>query len=208
MRWPFRWRSDADGAVASAAEPAAPPVELHRSPGWKALLQALPADRKLEMLDLGPAVPENIAFLSSRRVRLEIEDLFSASPPVLSPGLPRFDAVLAWDLFDYLDKATAQALAARLAADCRPGAWLFAMVCYQKEIPARPVRFKIADAETLAYTEIAPGSLPCPRWNARDLGRLLAGFRVHGTFLLRNGRQEFVFVREGAVPGTFPARAA
>ncbi len=204
MRWLFRRRAETERA--EAVEEAST-VELHRSPGWKALLQSLPADRKLDVLDLGAAVPENIAFLSSRRVRLEIEDLYSASPPSLAPGEPRFDAVLAWDLFDYLDRPTAAALAARLAAECRPGASLFALVCYRQEIPPRPVRFKIADAENLAYTEIAPGFRSCPRWSARDLGRLLAGFRVHGTFLLRNGRQEFLFVREGPV-GTFPARAA
>lgn len=208
MKWPFRrWAEAGEAAVAEGA-PEATATEVHRSPGWKALLQALPADRKLDVLDLGTAVPENIAFLSGRRMRLEIEDLYSASPPSLAPGEPRFDAVLAWDLFDYLDRETAGKLAARLAADCRPGAWLFALVSYRQEVPSHPVRFKISDAETLAYTEIAPGMRPSPRWSARDLGRLLGGFRVHGTFLLRNGRQEFLFVREGGVVRNISGRGA
>lgn len=197
---------EAPGNGQASREPAS---EIHRSPAFPALLKSLEPGRKVTVLDLGPAVEENVRFFASRSCTLYIEDLRRAILASLGGGSPdpgqvladagemRFDAVLAWDLFDYLDDGTTAAVAARLRQRCRPGAPLFALAGYLAEIPDRPHRFKVLDTETLLYGERSPHNRPSPRRNAREMDRLLQGFTMETSYLLRHGWQEFLYLRQG-----------
>jgi hypothetical protein len=207
-----RRRTGAAPAAAAAAqapgEPPSPAPELHHSPGLRALLAGLPAGRKVAVLDFGPAAAENVEFFAERPCRLYVEDLHrslagapeggrTALRDVLAyPPETRFDAVLAWDLFDYLEAEVTAALVARLRPLCAPGALLFTLAGYLAQIPAHPIHFKIADAENLVYADRSPHLRPSPRHAAREMDRLLAGFRMEASYLLRNGWQEFLYARE------------
>lgn len=191
---------------------AGPAGEEHRSLAFPALLKGLPRERKFAILDLGPALQENLAFFSRRPCSLHIEDLRQAildslggrplDPRQVLAGAPDipFDAVLAWDLFDYLAEEKAAVVVARIGERCRPGAQLFALAGYLAEIPDRPHRFKVVDEETLLYGERSPHPRPSPRRGAREMSRLLAGFTMESSFLLRHGWQEFLYVRDDGGP--------
>lgn len=114
------------------------------------------------------------------------------------PDDTRFDAVLIWDLINYLERREVAALARQLARFCHPGALLFGLVSILKQIPAEPMRYRILDPEHLAYESRTAATRPCPRYAPAELTELLRGFRLDRSFLMRHGIQEYLFVREGA----------
>jgi hypothetical protein len=111
------------------------------------------------------------------------------------PEDTRFDAVLIWDLLNYLDRREVAALARQLVRFCRPGALMFALISILKQIPAEPMRFRIIDDEHLAYERRTAAVRPCPRYAPAELNELLRGFRLDRSFLMRHGIQEYVFAR-------------
>ncbi|HEX9190130.1 MAG TPA: hypothetical protein VGB87_23840 [Vicinamibacteria bacterium] len=171
------------------------------------------------MLDLGPPIARNIQVLSALPCRLRIADLhrsLSAEPvesrrpeamgALYERLLPlardeRFDALLAWDLFDYMRPDQVSSLMARLTPACREGALALVLVSTRLQIPAWPVRYRIVDRESLAYDGPREPLRPGPRHGPHDLARLMPGFTVRRSLLLRSGLQEFLLARragEGA----------
>ncbi|HEX5758264.1 MAG TPA: class I SAM-dependent methyltransferase, partial [Thermoanaerobaculia bacterium] len=196
-------------AVRAPAPTASP--EVHRSLAFAMLLDGLRADHKLQVLDLGPAVGGNVEFLSRFDCKLFIEDLYAAlagrvpgedgRPQGIEELLPlpdsaRFDMVLAWDLFNYLERDEVRRLVRHLARYCRPGAVLLALVSIHKQMPAQPMRFRIVDGQSLVYEQRSAHTRPAPRYASSDLSGMFEGFRVDRSFLLRHGIQEYLFVRE------------
>ncbi len=111
------------------------------------------------------------------------------------PDDTRFDAVLVWDLFNYLDRREVAELARQLARYCRPGALVFGLISILKQIPADPMRFRIVDADHLSYEARTPALRPCPRYAPAELNELLRGFQLDRSFLMRHGVQEYLFAR-------------
>jgi len=112
------------------------------------------------------------------------------------PEETRFDAVLIWDLINYLERREVAALARQLARFCGPGAVMFALISILKQIPAEPMRFRILDQEHLAYETRTAAVRPCPRYAPAELSELLRGFRLDRSFLMRHGTQEYLFARQ------------
>ena len=111
----------------------------------------------------------------------------------------RLDLILAWDLLNYLQPEEIAALSRRLARFSHAETRLFAMIAMHREIPARPCAFRIRNVQTLEYDAPSPRSRPAPRHAEPTLQRLMAGFEVSSTCVLRNGLQEYVFT---FVPGS------
>jgi hypothetical protein len=65
----------------------------------------------------------------------------------------------------------------------------------QPQIPAEPTLFRIIDSEQISYESRTAKMKSCPRHQPRDLSRLISGFDISHSFLLRNGIQEFLFTR-------------
>ena len=183
---------------------------VYRSLGLNALLASLASDRKYFILDLGPALGVNVDFWSRLNCRLHIEDFYhsyvdkkasgteESTEAILAELLPfsedtRFDIILAWDLFNYLDLEELEALVQRLARWCHPGTLLFALLSSQPTIPAEPTLFKIVDSERMMYQTATSEMRPCPRHQPRDIAKLMARFNVSSSFLMRHGIQEYMF---------------
>jgi hypothetical protein len=206
MSW-FRRRS-APAAAAEEAAPAAP--EVHHSLAMADLLGQLHPDRRLHVLDLGPAIGSNVEFWTDRWLcSVEVADAYpalaaagddaEAAARVALPHDPAArpaDVILAWDLFNYLDRGRLRAVGARLAGRTRPGAILFAMLWTGKEIPLEPGRFTIRDGGDLVYGVDAAHTRPGPRYRPAEIAAMTAGFSTDRNYLLRHGVQEYLLVRD------------
>lgn len=191
----------------------------HPTRALPVLVSKLGGERKSSILDLGPALGANVDFFRPWVRRLTIADFFQtllarqeerdlaaepreASGEALSalfrellpydPAETRFDAVLAWDIFNYLSFDLLKALGERLGAFCCPGSLVFALISFQREIPARPRRFTIVEAGSLLYESSTAAVASAPLYEERELARLLPDFRVEASFLLRNGMKEYL----------------
>lgn len=205
----------------SATEPAA---TGYKSLSLKALLDSLHPEPRRAVLDLGPPLAGNIKLLSGLGCRVRIADLNrslgaepieSRQPDAMAallerllPLLPdeRFDALLAWDVLDYLRPDQVSSLMARLIPACRPGALALVMVSTRRQIPARPARYRIVDRESLDCDGPLQPTRVCPLYTQLDLAHLMPGFSVRRSYLLRSGIQEYLLARdaEGAVKPRVP----
>jgi SAM-dependent methyltransferase len=188
-------------------------VETHQSPGLKGVLSAIPMDGSCRVLDLGSAVAGNLEFFSSFASRLQFVDLLGcggaggtsdrqtpharlAALRELLPDHERsFHAVFAWDVFNYLPFEECRALAGEVARLCRPDGRLFALVITQNTIPAAPNRYRIVDEETIDYEPTTVDVKGGPQLTPAAVERLLEGFSIEHSFVLRHGAREYVAVR-------------
>lgn len=227
MSW-FRDRRQSAGdrpereAEEGAGEPARREEESHLSPALAEAFGDLEPESPLHVLDLGPAVGENLTFLSQRyRCRLQVGDLFrsaiASGQPFTDPdadarrlfaqllpageeGAPserRIDLVLAWDLLDYLRRDQVVALSERLAAMCRPGGRIYALVHIGKEVPREPRSYVLRDGGELLYRGPTEPSRPATRYRPAEVDAMTPGFIVDRTYLLRHGVQEYLLERSG-----------
>lgn len=165
------------------------------------------------LLDLGPAVGANVSFLGERLAcKLLIGDLFHEVRDVkagaaaelrasLVARLERtvtssLDGVLCWDAFDYLDRATAQSVAAFLVGRLLPGGVVHGYFAAAAGDVDRYTRYFIQSPTTLQskYEEIPPrkrGVL-----STRDLAAIFTGTTVMESVLLKTQRRE-ILLRKG-----------
>jgi hypothetical protein len=187
--------------------PSAAPAPF-RSWALTDMLRRRLGDRPWRVLDLGSVNTANFRFFTDRGV-YAVEELFATTAPCRAAGLldvgcmgrlgnllafragTRFDAVFAWDLLDYLGAAGVAVLGQRLAAYCHPRTLVYAAVSREARIPAQPGRWEVVDEETILHLpNDQPATVPAPRFVDATLQRSLAAFRVHKSYLLKQGLQE------------------
>lgn len=167
------------------------------------------------LLDLGPAVGSNITFLGQELgCKIHVEDLYADLDRHVQQGaldrLPEFlatrfrlpdesaDAVLCWDIVDYLDVAAAQALADQLMRVLRPDGALLAFFATVAAPEMRYTKYVIADEHHLRHR---PYPAACRRQRVlenRDIVRLFDRLRVSDSFLLRSNLREVLFRKPGS----------
>ena len=104
-----------------------------------------------------------------------------------------FHAVLAWDLFDYLDSELLPRTASRLYSLLRPGGVLLAV--FHSKMAEQFHRYRIVDAQSL---ELVPTIAPVPPRRAlqnRELLNLFSSFRSSKTFVGRDQLREGLFTK-------------
>lgn len=197
------------GARPKPAEPAAPAG--HRSLALKGLLDGLRGVVRPAVLDLGPPVGSNVDLFSALSCRVSVADLHRllvratlerAEPrpyETLLDRLPapptgeRFAALLTWDLFNYMPPQQIATLMGRLRPALEAGAQLLAFVWTRPRIPLAPLRYRIIDSENVMAEGAREPQRAAPLYKQPELARLLPGFSVKSSFLLRNGIQEYLF---------------
>ena len=159
---------------------ALPPTDLLHS--WKDFL--LEEEQRLksaataaEAIDLTPA---------GRAVRFVQANL--QYPP------SSFDAVLLWDVLDYLEPAVAKQTVGCLTEVLRPGGIVFA-IFHSKKPGDLSQRYRIADSSTLQVLS-APALCPAQRvYQNREIQDLFARFRTVKSFVGRDQLRESLFVK-------------
>jgi SAM-dependent methyltransferase len=190
--------------------PASERSEVVRSPALAKFLDVVGSRGTAELLDLGPGIGPNIAFLGERiRCKIHVEDLYTDLDRHVQMGmvdqfaqflttrlpLPEqsIDAALCWDLFDYLDAGAATVLAGELIRLLKPEGALHVFFSTVPSAARGYTRYIIEDEEHLRY-QPHPGAGARQRvLENRDIIRLFDRLRVSDSILLKSRLREVVF---------------
>lgn len=175
-------------------------------------LAALSARGQPLLLDLGPVVGHNVTFFGEQLgCKIFVEDVAADIERHAREGrldqLPAFfktryqqadgtfDGILCWDVFDYLDKAAQQALAAQMSRLLKPDGVLLAFfnASEPKPGPALYTKHFVLDPATLRHRPYpASRGKQKPILN-RDIIRMFEPLRVAEQFLLKTNLREVLF---------------
>lgn len=206
----FNWGSRKPSTEAPAA--AAPRVEtsVTTSKVLPRLLSLLSQAASPVLLDLGPVVGANVSFFGDRLAcKIYVEDLFADIERHARAGtrdaLPQtlasrplaadlsVDAVLCWDLFDYLDPAAGKALAARLTGLLRTGGVLYGFFGTTPVDLAHYTRFALEGEDTLRQRQYPATVFRRTVLTTRDINRMFEGLVVAESVLLKSSTRETLF---------------
>jgi len=104
-----------------------------------------------------------------------------------------FDAVLLWDLPDYLEPMLVKQMVARLAELLRPGGVILAM--FHSKKPEGFQRYRVADSNTL---QVISSAVICPAqkvYQNREIQDLFGRFRTMKSFVGRDQLRETLFIK-------------
>lgn len=203
----LKWgkRGDAPGRGGDAAPRDEPAVASKAFPKFVASIAQRHAP---VLLDLGPVIGSNVAFCGERLgCKLFIEDfladvdrqlrgrgvdLAASIPKRFSHADASIDGILCWDVFDFLDKASSQALALQIVRMLRPGGAVMGFFCTTGVERSPFTKFAIVDDHTLRHRHHSgvggrKQSLP-----NRDIIKMFDGLVVADSFLLKNNTREML----------------
>jgi hypothetical protein len=104
-----------------------------------------------------------------------------------------FDAVLLWDLLDYLEPALAKQTVVNLTELLRPGGVVFAL--FHSKKPEGFQRYRVADSSSL---QIISSPVLCPAqkvYQNREIQDLFNRFRTMKSFVSRDQLRETLFIK-------------
>ncbi len=188
-----------------------------RSTGFQEFIRAVASPEGQRILDLGPTSPSNIQFVTGLGHRIYNEDLVleSHEPGFLVPaedGKKRFDferfmaenldherelfdAVLLWDVPDYLDEALVKPVIERIHKITKPGGLLLGFFHTKDAGPEAPYyRYNIMDRQTLELQR-GPQFRLQRVFNNRHIENLFRDYASLKFFLGRDNIREVLIVR-------------
>jgi len=200
-------RPDADPPPDAAAVAGDP---VFATKALRKFLTALTANPSPALLDLGPVVGSNVSFFGEQLgCKIFVEDIFADLDRHIREGkidrLPEFlknrfpqetgsvDGVLCWDLIDYLDKQSAQVVAAELTRVLRPEGALLGFFGATPTAETRYTKYIIADEVTLKHRSYKAARGRQTTLLNRDIIKLFSGLRVSDSFLLKTNIREILF---------------
>jgi hypothetical protein len=194
--------------VAAEAAPTHEPVFATKA--LRKFLTCLTSRESPVLLDLGPVVGSNVSFFGEQLgCKIFVENIFADLERHIRDGkletFPDFlgsrfseesgtvDGILCWDIVDYLDRQSAQALADELTRMLRPEGALLGFFGTAQPRDARYTKYIIVDEVNLKHR-------PYPSTRGRqsillnrDIIRLFPVLRVSDSFLLQNNLREVLF---------------
>jgi SAM-dependent methyltransferase len=219
-----RLRKDDDGDDAGARG-ADTPVQPTRALG-KFLTALIPRPRPI-IIDLGPCVGDNLSFFGEELgCKIFFEELSKDIDHHVEQGklekLPAFfdkrfphenesvDGILCWDVFDYLDRPSAESLVRQLKRVLRPEGVLlafFGTADPRSQPRATYTRHIVVDRANLKcrpYKAARPKQRPLVN---RDIQRLFEPLRITENYLLKTNLREVLFRKPASVaaPDEAPA---
>jgi cyclopropane fatty-acyl-phospholipid synthase-like methyltransferase len=204
----FRRRKEDGDADAAAAD-----APVFSTKALAKFLASLHAREQPVLIDLGPVVGPNVNFFGEQLgCKIFVEDLskdidrhvreshVADLPAFFTHRFPQQDAsvdgILCWDIFDYLDKASAQALAQQLTRILRPDGAVLAFFSTTEAAPTnKPVYTKhvVVNPTTLQHRIYAAARNKQKPLNNRDIQRMFEPLRITEQFLLKTNSREVLF---------------
>jgi hypothetical protein len=196
--------------MSSSAAVVTPPSTSAASKVLPKVLAALAHVEAPTMMDLGPVVGANISFFGEALAcKIHVEDLFALVETHARAGtretlgdaivarLDRpagsIDGILCWDLFDYLDKASAKQVAAALTTLLKPGGVLYAFFGSKPEEIRHYSRFVVEASDRLRLRTVPATPVPRNVIVTRDVNRMFDGLVVAESVLLKSNARETLF---------------
>jgi hypothetical protein len=128
---------------------------------------------------------------AERVTRAELAKVFLETNLQFAPG--SFDAILAWDVLDYLEDDAMKLVAERLRSLVREGGVILAM--FHSKRPQQFQRYRIMDEKTLEMVS-SSSIFPMARvFQNREISDLFARFHTSKTYLGRDQLREGLFVK-------------
>ena len=184
-------------------------------------LAALKHRESPALMDLGPVVGSNINYFGERLgCKFYIEDVYANVDKFNRENRGReladffktrfqqadasFDGILCWDIFDYLDKNSAQVLARQMTRLLKPGGALLTFFQTVATPGNEYTRFLVVDDKTFKHK-----SAPAARGRQqvfvnRDINLMFEGLHVSDSFLLMTRTREIVFRKPEQKASTTP----
>jgi methyltransferase family protein len=180
-------------------------------------LTTLTARRAPVLLDLGPVVGSNVTYFGEQLgCKIFVEDIYAdldrhvrerkveALPGFLAKRFPQADAsvdgILCWDLIDYMDRESAQALATQLMRVLRPDGALLGFFGTAQPRDMNYTKYVIVDDVALRHRQYSAARGRQAILLNRDIIRLFSGLRVSDSFLLKNNTREILFRKPATLP--------
>jgi hypothetical protein len=104
-----------------------------------------------------------------------------------------FDAMLLWDVLDYLEPTLAKTVIAHLTDLLRPGAVVFAM--FHSKKPEGFNRYRVADTNTLQVLSSKPICSAQKIYQNREIQDLFGRYRTMKSFVARDQLRETLFLK-------------
>ena len=159
--------------------------------------------RQINILDLGSAEPESVAFYQRYDARVciinvvdELAAGFSSSLYEILPDSAKgicFDICLCWDCLNFLSKPAMADFARDIAGYLHQGSRIHAIAAYTPSRALDACRYAIDDHDRIL---IKPRSRTVPHPHAQTgIERALPGFRIQRTVLRAGNRLELLLTR-------------
>lgn len=170
------------------------------------------------VLDVGPVVGANVAYFGEHLgCKVHVLDLFADLERAVRAGQPGLflaearqrlalpeasvDGVLCWDLLDYLERDSAQAVAAELSRVLSVNGVLLGFFHPAPEHEAFFVKRVVVDQATLAERRYSASRVRQGGLQNRDVIKLFEGLRVSDSFLLKTNVREILFKKPAYLAG-------
>ena len=207
----LKWGTKRADAPAGASVRSDAPVVP--SKGLPKFIAALSQSDSPLLLDFGPVIGSNVEVFGERLgCKLFIEDLLAdvdrhtrggtldTFPEALGKRFRHadgsVDGILCWDIFDYLDKKAAPALAAQIVRMLKPGGIVMGFFCSLPVDHAPLTKFEIVDDKSLRHRPHAGSAGPKRVLQNRDIIRMFEGLVVSDSFLLKSNTREMLLRRK------------
>jgi len=209
----LKWGAKRPGQAGAATDaPGRADAPVLPSKAFPKFLAALAQHSSPVLLDFGPVLGGNVGFFGERLgCKLFIEDLYTdidrhlkaGTMDVLAAGLEKrfrhadesVEGILCWDCFDFLDKASTQALAKQIVRMLKPGGAVMGFFCTSSVERASFTKYEIVDDTNLRHRH-HPGVGGTRRaLQNRDIIRMFEGLAVSDSFLLKNNTREILLRR-------------
>jgi hypothetical protein len=212
LKWGGKRVENAPAGATRSASPTTAAEPVVGSKAFPKFLAALTAAPSPVLLDFGPVIGTNVEFFGERLgCKLFIEDLSAdidrhsrGKTMEALPGLfaNRFrhadesvDGLLCWDYFDFLDKASAQALARQIVRMVRPGGAVMGFFCTSSVARSGFTKYEIVDETSLRHRAHPGSEFSKTALQNRDIIRMFDGLHVSDSFLLKNNIREMLLRR-------------
>ena len=213
LKWGGKRAENTTTGVPRGAEASSAAEPVVGSKAFPKFLAALSTQTSPVLLDFGPVIGTNVAFYGERLgCKLFIEDLFAdldrhtragtldQLPATLTARFRHADAsvdgILCWDIFDFLDKKSAETLARQVTRMVKPGGavmGLFATAAKSDHLSF--TKYEIVDDANLRHKQhTGVGGVKKAIQN-RDIIRMFEGLTVSDSFLLKSNIREMLLRR-------------
>lgn len=213
LKWGGKRDENAPAGATRGASPTSASEPVVGTKAFPKFLAAISSQPSPVVLDFGPVIGTNVEFYGERLgCKLFIEDLFSdldrhtragtldQLPATFDKRFRHADAsvngILCWDIFDFLDKKSAETLARQVIRMVKPGGavmGLFATAAKSDHMSF--TKYEIVDDANLRHRQHAGVGGVKKAIQNRDIIRMFEGLTVQDSFLLKSNIREMLLRR-------------